>query len=160
MRLRMLLMLACIASPWARMSAQQSTVIGTITMPERAAGPLLTSIEVTPTGCWEWQKSLFASSGYAYVKHDGKGRLAHRVSYETFVGPIPEGLQIDHLCRNRPCINPDHLEPVTAAVNQQRQGSEKTHCPRGHEYTDANTYIRPGTHIRNCRRCQRKGARA
>lgn len=75
-------------------------------------------------GCWEWRRSL-TKDGYGridmLVKHGvSYPRMAHRISYETFVGPIPEGLQIDHLCRNRSCINPDHLEPVTAKENIRR----------------------------------------
>lgn len=112
-------------------------------------------VEAADTGCWEWQRSLFPN-GYGYIKHDGRGRGAHRVAYEVLVGPIPEGLELDHLCRNRRCVNPEHLEPVTKAVNQQRQGAEKTHCPRGHEYTPENTYRRPGENVRNCRACHRE----
>lgn len=67
------------------------------------------------TGCWEW---LWGRTGAGYGRW--RGRYAHRVSYERSRGPIPAGLRIDHLCRNRGCVNPDHLEPVTAAVNAQR----------------------------------------
>jgi hypothetical protein len=74
--------------------------------------------------CWEWQRSC-RTSGYGQYStwKDGKrvkNWLAHRYAYEQVVGPIPEGLEIDHLCRNRRCVNPDHLEPVTRSVNQQR----------------------------------------
>jgi hypothetical protein len=79
--------------------------------------------------------------------------MAHRWSYEYHVGPIPEGLDIDHLCRNRACVNPEHLEPVTRAENIRRAAQVKTHCPSGHEYTEENTYIRPGTIHRKCRAC-------
>jgi hypothetical protein len=79
--------------------------------------------------------------GYGQVNVDGIPTKAHRVAFELHVGPIPDGLHIDHLCRVRLCVNPAHLEPVTAAENTRRQlaaighpNSRKTHCPRGHPY--------------------------
>lgn len=75
--------------------------------------------------CWQWTGSLFQSTGYAQTWADGTNRLAHRVLYELLVGPIPVGLQLDHLCRNRSCVNPAHLEPVTAKVNMQRAYAAK-----------------------------------
>lgn len=74
---------------------------------------------VAETGCWEWQRAK-DPSGYGRMRSDGSTRLAHRVFYERANGPIPEGLPLDHLCRNPSCVNPDHLEPVTPAVNIQR----------------------------------------
>ena len=70
------------------------------------------------TGCWVWQGFLYA--GYGLVKIEGRSRRPHRVSYERRHGPIPEGMELDHLCRNRACINPEHLEAVTKEVNAQR----------------------------------------
>jgi HNH endonuclease len=92
------------------------------------------------TGCWLWQASK-DPRGYGQINVDGRPTKAQRVAWELFVGPIPEGLHIDHLCRVPSCVNPAHLEPVTAAENTRRQlaaighpNSRKTHCPRGHPY--------------------------
>jgi HNH endonuclease len=79
------------------------------------------------------------------------GRQAHRIAYEQAFGPIPRGLEIDHLCRRRSCVNPDHLEAVTHRVNCDR--AKRSCCRRGHPYNEANTYITPRGN-RQCRRCQ------
>jgi hypothetical protein len=92
-------------------------------------------------------------------------QLAHRVSYELLVGPIPQGLQLDHLCRNRRCINPAHLEPVTSRENTMRgetvaaANASRDHCPSGHPYSDSNT-IALGKGGRKCRECDRTRGRA
>jgi hypothetical protein len=112
------------------------------------------------SGCWKWTANLHPDNGYPRVwfsKHDDK--LAHRVSYEWSGGDIPEGLTIDHLCRNRWCVNPAHMEVVSRGENNLRGGSpwavnkRKTHCHRGHEFTPANTYLYLG--MRHCRECAR-----
>ena len=108
-------------------------------------------IDKTDT-CWLWIGATSAN-GYGVTSAGNGNRLvgAHRRVYELLVGPIPEGLQLDHLCRVRNCVNPAHLEPVTPSVNQQRMGAVKTACPKGHGYDAANTYMYRGR--RNCRRC-------
>jgi len=90
----------------------------------------------------------------------GRNEPAHRAVYRTMVGPIPDGLHIDHLCRNRRCVNPSHLEPVTQKVNSERGffGS-LTECHRGHPFDEINTYYRSDSG-RNCRECARINGRA
>lgn len=110
-------------------------------------------------GCWEWTACRDAD-GYGCVHWKGSCQLAHRVMYESFVGPIPEDLELDHLCRNRGCVRPDHLEPVTQLTNQQR-GLRATSevCSKGHRFDEANTYrCRDGS--RQCRRCNASAQRA
>lgn len=113
----------------------------------------------TEAGCREWTHTR-TPAGYGNVWQSGKRSLAHRLSFETFIGPIPDGLQLDHTCRNRLCINPAHLEPVTNRENTLRgvgetaQNAAKTHCIRGHDLSGPNMLVRPnGT--RRCRVCQR-----
>lgn len=107
--------------------------------------------------CWVWQKGK-SRDGYARIQVGRKSRDAYRVAYEAFVGPVPEGLELDHLCRNRACINPAHLEPVTRRVNVLRGVSivavnaRKTHCASDHPLSGDNLYIRPDGG-RACRRC-------
>lgn len=111
-------------------------------------------VEVEATNCLEWQRAK--ARGYGIVSFNGKMQMVHRVVYEHLIGPIPEGLQIDHLCRNRACSNPGHLDPVTARTNINRgrkPQSEKTHCPKGHPYDQANTYYRKDRPGRECRLC-------
>ena len=113
---------------------------------------------VAPDGdCLLWPTS--SSTGYGSLSRAGRTLLAHRVAYEQMVGPIPEGLTLDHLCRNRACVNPDHLEPVTMRVNVLRgvgfagKNARKTHCLRGHAYDAENT--RHYGPRRRCRACER-----
>lgn len=101
--------------------------------------------------CWFWQGAV-QSKGYGSVGHQGRVWSTHRLAYELLIGPIPDGLQIDHLCRNRRCCNPAHLEPVTARMNLLR-AVRKESCVRGHEYTPENTIPKKGGSQRNCRTC-------
>ena len=103
---------------------------------------------------WLWT-GVTSSAGYGAIAVNRKRMMAHRFAYVTFVGPIPAGLELDHLCRVRNCVNPDHLEPVTHAENQRRMALARTHCPQGHEYNAANTYVRTNG-SRQCRVCARE----
>lgn len=108
------------------------------------------------TGCWLWDRPK--THGYGQVWWDGTNRRAHRVIYELLVGPIPVGLQIDHLCRTPACVNPAHLEPVTARENTLRSlsptavNARKSHCQNGHPFDEANTLVRREG-FRVCRIC-------
>lgn len=124
---------------------------------------------VDERGCWLWQGAL-RSDGYVQIKittgfRQHRLAYAHRVAYEALVGPIPEGLTIDHLCRVRHCCNPAHLEVVTHRENCLRGTGvsaiavTKTHCPQGHEYTPENTQ-RGGKGERVCATCKRARSRA
>ncbi len=126
-------------------------------------------IKVAENGCWEWIGSLDGPGdehGYGAFHVPGTtSRVirAHLFAYKTVVGPIPQGLEIDHLCRNHSCVNPNHLEPVAHQVNVLRglvpivngqNQREKTHCPKGHPYDSSNTLVRKNG-SRDCLTCKR-----
>lgn len=111
--------------------------------------------------CWTWTGAR-NSRGYSCLGVQGKRYLGHRRSYELLVGPIPAGLTIDHLCRNRLCINPAHLEPVTSGENTRRQPAPAL-CPKGHVMAGENLRFKRrsnGRTARECRACQIEAVRA
>lgn len=132
----------------------------------RQYAPLLDRVmaKVDASGdCWEWT-GRFGDHGYGSYSVSGSTKQAHRLVWELLVGPVAPGLTIDHLCRVRSCVNPDHLEPVTMRENTLRSpiapaavNARKTHCPRGHPYAGDNvTYSANG---RACVECDRTKSR-
>lgn len=116
---------------------------------------------ISEDGCWEWTGGTNAG-GYGVLNIAKRPRLVYRVLYELVVGPVPDALELDHLCRNRRCVNPDHLEPVTHRENVLRGDapSARAHreniCKRGHEFTPDNTYwFGPDKRHRQCQACNR-----
>lgn len=113
--------------------------------------------------CWLWSGNV-RPDGYGVFQYDHERVMAHRAAYEMFVGPIPEGLDLDHLCRVRNCIRPAHLEPVTRRVNVLRgvgpsaQAAARDCCSNGHTYTDESTYWYRG--YRMCKTCWRERRQA
>lgn len=105
-----------------------------------------------PDGCWLWIGARqVAGYGCIRLADDTFGRV-HRVAYELLIGPIPEGLHIDHLCSTPSCVNPSHMEPVTDLENNRRRDERTTSCARGHDWTDpANVYV--SKRGRSCRPC-------
>lgn len=139
----------------------------------------ISRLEFASSGCWLW--TLSCVTGYGVVCFGGGTHLAHRVAYEYWVGPVPFGLTIDHLCHNadlscaggdaclhRRCVNPDHLEATTDRINILRSrgpaalAAKRTHCPQGHPYDEGNTYFnqrRNGHPGRRCRICTLSNAK-
>jgi len=134
-------------------------------MTARDVARLLLRVRKGP-GCWEWE-GAHNSKGYGNftLKKDGRHRWvgAHRAVYEVLRGPIPEDHEIDHLCLNKGCVNPQHMEPVPreGRINSVRYQAAKTHCPQGHPYDEANTYrqkLPSGTLGRSCKICRNRHA--
>lgn len=110
-----------------------------------------------PSECWEWPGAR-TQCGYGKASYLGRTIGAHRLAYIFAYGDIPAEHEVDHLCRNPLCCNPEHLEAVSPAENRRRQYEAKTHCKRGHELTTENVRYRPGERYyhRACRVCQRE----
>lgn len=127
---------------------------------ERKLAKIEANISREPDGCWLWIGKSKTQDGYGLLKWRGKSHRAHRFVYEMIKGPIPGGAPLDHLCRVRACVNPDHLEPTTVRINTLRgdtlpaRNAAKTHCPQGHPYSEENTYRNPAGQ-RTCRTCNR-----
>lgn len=120
---------------------------------------------VPESGCWMWIGSDSGYGGYGSFYYKERLTRAHRAAYDMFVGPIPDGLTIDHLCRVPCCVNPKHLEAVTQRENNMRSptvvsalNARKTHCPKGHEYSEQN--LRRAKYGRMCRICHNEVKRA
>ena len=131
----------------------------------RAPARFWAKIEVAEPGCWIWTGHRL-KGGYGMIARTRRlgPTTAHRFAYECLVGPIPDGQQLDHLCRTRSCVNPGHLEVVTQTENIRRGvgfggvNYRKTRCKRGHRFTSENTYHQPDGH-RRCRECAREADR-
>ena len=117
---------------------------------------VLTKVDFQDDGCWEWQGNI---DQYGYGTYGNQCYMVHRVVYEMLVDKINPEDTIDHLCYNRACVNPDHLEAVPFTVNVMRGNNpyainkRKTHCLNGHEFDEVNTYIHPKRGTRHCKAC-------
>jgi len=121
---------------------------------------ILSKIAINTDDCWLWTGSRFRkpTGDYSQIRignrETGRVRKAHTISYEAFLGPVPKGLELDHLCHNTLCVNPKHLEPVTHSENmKRRKDSGLSHCKHGHKYTKKITYINTRGR-RECRICK------
>lgn len=109
-----------------------------------------------PSSCWLWQRAKLAGRQYGWVWANKRYNLAHKFLYELFIGKVPRGLELDHLCREQRCVNPSHLEPVTHRVNMSRGTfGSRTKCKHGHTLKDCLVYKHPNGWMRQCRTCVR-----
>lgn len=148
---------------------ERADSLGLLTPPVAPGRHFWAKVKPTENSCWEWQ-AVLNNNGYGRIRVKPRLLMAHRVAYEAMVGPIPDGLHLDHLCRNRSCVNPDHLEPVSNLENWSRGNSptlahaQKTHCKNGHEFTAENTitFTESGRNRprRRCRQCRYDQGRA
>lgn len=147
---------------WCEMHYQRWRKHGSTSLPTDMER-FLAKVDVGhPLGCWLWTGGK-TGAGYGQFGAGGQKFHVHRWLYQQMMGPIPDGLELDHLCRNPPCVNPDHLEPVTHAENirrgvtaavVRRRAAAKTHCKRGHEFVPDNTIRDPRDGSRSCRTCR------
>lgn len=127
-----------------------------------AAIRFLSKVRTTIGGCWNWTGHTHSKEGYGHLRHKGKKILAHRFSFELHGNRLEPGMVIDHICRNRLCVNPKHLRMVTREINSLENSigasainAQKTHCPRGHELVAA-YFTKEGRLRRRCPTCRRK----
>jgi len=137
-----------------------------LTMTPEQADRFWAKVAMVEGGCWTWTASA-QPGGYGQFNVSGRPERAHRLAYVALVGPIPEGLVLDHLCRNPACVNPEHIEAVTVLENTMRgqmpvvtheRHLTRTTCPRGHHYNESNTARSTnarGYPLRYCRTCKR-----
>lgn len=134
---------------------------GAASSPALLARRLLERSERSSEGCLRWT-GAHTAKGYGQITVDGRHRPVHVLAHEAWIGPVPAGLEVDHVhargCRHRDCIEPSHLEAVTHAENVRRTAELITHCPQGHKYTPENIQWRPPNRPgqprrRRCRRC-------
>lgn len=148
-----------------RMLGSPTATLGRDVTPEQRFWPKVNKDGPVPAHrpelgpCWLWKVSR--TEGYGSFRVNGKFVGAHRFAYQMLVGPTPPGLELDHLCRVRHCVNPAHLEPVTHKINALRgmgvpaRNARKTRCKRGHKFTPENTFV-DARGSRVCRQCNRE----